>query len=202
MNFLKKNPALIIGIVLPFLFIAILLIVAVVVPSLSTKPSHDFLYVTDGYDNYNYPAPYQQYKNKYVVVDGRLALQPLMTFTAPAVPAPAAPTPVPGMNSSQPNMPASTTMADAPILFLYNILTDSSHEISFADADKLALDPGPTSPDGYTVQYKYGNDGVFGLFGGDNSQGFFISKGNAGKRLTGLGEDVYSNNFQLVGWIQ
>jgi hypothetical protein len=195
MSFIRQNPALVIGISLPFIFIAIL-VAAVVYPSLAITPAHDFLYITDSYQNY--PGSPTMYKNKFVVQNGKLALQPIMTVASPAVSVPPAPAPV---SASPAN---ATTVADEPPLFLYDVTTKSSHEISLADAEQLSLDPGPTSPDGYTIQYEYGNDGFFGLFGGDtNSQGYFISKGESSRRLTGLGDtSMYANDFQLVGWVQ
>jgi hypothetical protein len=176
MSISKKNPALIIGIALPFVFIAVLVAV-VMLPSLSVKPAHDFLYITDSYDNY--PGS-QQYANKFIITGGKLGLQPLANVAAAT---------------------ASTTAA--PTLFLYSMATGSSHEISVADAENLSLDSGPSSPDGYTVQYSYGNDGIFGLFGGNgDSQGYFVSKGDTSRRLNGIGSaDMYPYNFQLIGWV-
>jgi hypothetical protein len=94
---------------------------------------------------------------------------------------------------------ASTT------LYLYDLRTNSSHQIASSDVSTYALDPGPSSPDGYTVQYEYNNDGLFDLFGsGGNDSGYFIEKGGAGKKLTGMAGTgtYYQGDFKLVGWVK
>ncbi len=186
MNSSKYNPALIIGIALPFIFIAILVAV-LVIPTLSLKPAHNFLYTTDIYNNYSGFDPI--YKNKIVVKNGHIVLEPVVAVRPTA---PGAPKVV---------MPVANT--EAPTLYLYDVSSQSSHEISLADAELLSVVAGPSSPDGYTVEYKYNSGGIFDLFGGErNGQGFFVSKGDSSRRLSGLSTSMYSYNFNLVAWVQ
>jgi hypothetical protein len=176
---MKKNPALIVGIALPIVFILVLVAV-ILIPSLSIKPKYDFLYSLSNYNSYN-----ELYKNNYQVDGGKLSLQPVTVESNPG----------PG-----------TVIQDAPQIFMYDVKTNTTHQVTFADAQKLTLDPGPASSDGYTVNYQYGNGGVLDLFGGDdNTYGYYVSKGNAAKRLTGLPSNSYGYNnggFVFIGWIE
>lgn len=171
---MQKNLPLIVGIALPIVFI-IILVIAVALPPMFIKPQYDFLYTigTNYYDNV--------YSNAYKVVDGRLTLKPVI------------------INATN---PPARVIQDAPPLYQYKVKSNTAHNISLEDAQKLILDVGPSSPEGYTVSYKYGNGGMFDLFGGNNnSYGFYISNGSSGKRLTGItSRDSY--NFALIGWIK
>jgi hypothetical protein len=174
-----KNLPLIVGIALPILFILIISAL-VFLPSLSIKPQYNFLY-TNQDDYYSYG---QGYKNTYKVENGKIALEPL---------------PVP------PKGELISYKSDSPKIYFYDFKNNSSHEITWKDALKLNLDPGPSSPDGYNVSYYYGNDGIFELFGsGNNSRGYFVSKGSAKKKLSGLLADNYSyqGNFKFIGWVK
>ncbi|MEI6057810.1 MAG: hypothetical protein WCQ60_02450 [bacterium] len=183
MPLLKQNPVLVIGILLPFIFIGIL-IAAVFLPSWSVQPTHNFLYVTDSYENY-YNSQHV-YKNKIIVKDGKITLQ---SITATR-------------DSGMPSYPANSTVTEAPTIFIYDVITKSSHEISLEDAQKLTVDPGPVSSDGYTISYKYNNEGIFSLFGANNSQGYFVTKGDTSRRLAGLAAVEYPYSFHFLAWIQ
>jgi hypothetical protein len=171
-----KNLPLIIGIALPVVFILIISVV-IFTPSFFIKPSHNFLYtVSDNYYGYD-----QAYRNTYNVEQNRIVLE--------AVPA-------------KENW---TYKGDVPTLYLYEVRTNASHQITLDEAKGYVLDPGPSSPDGYTVAYQYSHNGVFELFGSNNdNSGYFISKGSGKKRLNGLTGDRYWNqgNFRLIGWIK
>ncbi|HEY4478629.1 MAG TPA: hypothetical protein VI775_02195 [Candidatus Paceibacterota bacterium] len=90
--------------------------------------------------------------------------------------------------------------------YLYDIENNTSHKIESVDIEKYSLDPGPSSPDGYTVSYGYDNNGIFEIFGSNsNRNGYYISKGNARKRLGGLNPNqqyYYNGSFELIGWIK
>lgn len=178
-----KNLPIIIGIALPLVFIAVISIV-LFVPSLFVKPGYDFLYTTDERDYYyDYDGAYQ---NTFRVVDGRITLEPV------------------AVRSDVVPVKPLVYKAAMPTLYRYDVETDTSREVSFVEAQKLSLDPGPSSPDGYTVEYDYGHDGIFEIFGSNgNGNAYVISKGNGGKRLTGLaGDRYYYGNFRLLGWVK
>ncbi len=177
---MKKNMPTVIGIALPIVFVLVLVIIVSIRPLLIT-PAHDFLFtenaLTNGYVPY-VPAGQTIYANIFIVKNNQLTLSPT-SF--------------------------ATSTQNTPTLYLYDIKNNASHEIDLADAQKLSLDAGPTSPDGYNISYSYGNDGIFDIFGGDSSTaGYYIGKGNAKRQLTGLGiaGAPYNDNFQFVAWVK
>lgn len=171
-----KHFPLIVGISLPLIFIFIISIV-IFGPSLFVKPQHNFLYTTEGtYYGYN-----QGYQNTYKVENQRITLDPI----------------APRENEIQPQV--------APTLYLYNVTTNSSHQITLQEAQGYTIDAGPSSPDGYTVAYEYSHDGIFELFGSNgNDSGYFIFKDNGRKKLNGIvGNQRWDNEgFKLIGWIK
>jgi hypothetical protein len=181
---MKKHIPLIIGIALPFVFI-ILIAAVVYLPNTFINPQHDFIYTTADQYNYNYI-----YKNVFEIKNGKLVLNPVVMSTSTV------------NNYRYENR----IIEDAPKLYRYSIEKSSINEISFAEAEKLSLDPGPTSPDGYTVEYRYAHDGIFELFGSNNNNnGYFISKGNGGKKLPAINTTTYrynDGNFKFIGWVK
>jgi len=172
----NKNLPLIIGIALPILFIVVLSVV-IFAPSLFVNPAHNFIYSSgDGYYGDDY------YQNTYKVVSGRIVLDPV-----------------------PPRYATDVKRKEAPPLYLYDVTTDSSHQITLAEAAQYAVEAGPSSPDGYTVSYDYGHNGIFELFGSDSSnRGYFVSKDSKKRKLNGLTTaDRYSGSgFKLIGWIK
>ncbi len=183
---LKKHLPLIVAIALPIIFIGILALV-IAVPSMRINPQHDFVYV-DKYERDANPYMVVTYKNEYVLKDGKLELYPLNSRFDE----------LSGIDKE------SREYRDAPKLYYYSVAENTSREISFADAQQLALVAGPSSPDGYTVKYEYNSDGVFELFGSDSGSEYVIAKGNARKTLTGMPSDAnyYGGyDFTLIGWV-
>lgn len=175
-----KHLPLIIGIALPLVFIIIMSLV-LFTPSFSVKPKSNFIYSTE-YRPYDY---YSTYKNTYEVERGRLVLQPVKINPEATKPL--------------------TFKADVPPLYLYDVRNNTIRKIDFAEAQNWNLNPGPSSRDGYIVEYRYNHDGIFELFGsGNNNNGHYVSKGNARKRLEGLSGERYWNdgNFRFIGWVE
>lgn len=158
--------------------IALPLVFVLIVAFMAFIPS---LSVNPAYDfiysgNGYYSGPYL---NKYKVVNNRLSLEPVVLRDQ------------------------LSSKGEAPKIFLYRVKDNSVHEISLQEAVALNLDPGPSSPDGYTVNYDYGHNGIFELFGSDNSnRGYFITKDRARKKLTGFGNNMYGSDFNFIGWIK
>ncbi|HEU5114498.1 MAG TPA: hypothetical protein VFT82_01895 [Candidatus Paceibacterota bacterium] len=174
---MKKNISLIVAIALPLIFLAAVAI-AVLVPAASVHPTYSFIYTSDP----SYYGYYGAYRSTYIVNNGSIALQSLPT---------------------QPNMQYRD---EAPPIYLYDVKTDTTHVLTLDQAHAYSVDPGPSSPDGYIVQYEYGNNGIFDLFGArSDSNGYFIEKGSAKKKLPGLAESngySYNGSFKLLGWIK
>ncbi len=171
-----KHLPLIVGISLPVIFI-IITSIFLFLPSLFVNPTHNFIYSMDD-TNYGYN---QIYKNTYAVEQNRVNLKPLPLQTY------------------------QTYKGEAPVLYLYDVKKDSSHQITFDEAKKYVLDPGPSSPDGYSIAYNYSHNGVFEIFGSNrNTNGLYIEKKSAKKPLTGLvsSNGYYQNSFNLIGWVK
>lgn len=134
------------------------------------QPAHDFIYVTD-------QAPYSGYANEYIVEGDRIVLAP-----APVLE---------GRESAR---------RGAPTLYRYNVLENTTTALSEADIKALSVTPGPSSPDGYIVEHRYG--GSFGIFGGGDESGFYVSKEGVGKRLPALTNARGSYGFSVIGWIR
>lgn len=88
--------------------------------------------------------------------------------------------------------------ADPGCLYLYDVHTDSSRQISLSEADMFSINSSTKSPDGYTVEKdtEYPG-GVFPLFwygGGDT--GYYLT-GHGLHR--GIANSSY--DFQFLGWI-
>lgn len=178
-----KNLPIMIGIALPIVFVVIISI-AVLVPSLFVKPQYNFIYTQENqYDYYNHV-----YKNTYKIEDGHLMLQS-------------------SVNVSEASSTGQDDMDDMPILYMYDVILNTSHQINFDEAKNFTLDTGPSSPDGYAINYKTSHEGLFGLFGSNsNNDGYYITKGNGVKKLDALANTGYSyyNNgsFKLIGWVK
>lgn len=174
----NKNLPLIVAVVLPLVFIGILSLV-VFLPVTSIKPQYNFLY--SGKSGF-YDGGYYGYKNTYGVKNGMIELE----------------------HTSWEIDKKNDNRKDAPDLFLYDVKNDSSREITFEEAKKFQLDPGPSSPDGYNVGYENGHYGIFEIFGSnDSNRGYFVSKGKAKKRLSGISYDNnYFYDFAFIGWVK
>ncbi len=144
------------------------------IPKANINPQHDFIYTTRDYSYYG------SYKNDFTVVNGKVTLKPIQ------------------------NLQDRKDVTDMPILYRYDISEDTTHQITFAEAQGLSLDPGPSSPDGYGVSYDYSHDGIFEIFGSSrDNRGVFITKGNAKKKLSlGTNDSYYSSSFRLIGWVK
>lgn len=174
-----KNLPLIVGISLPILLIAIVSLV-IFIPSLSVKPQYSFIYVAnDGFYDYD-----QFYKNTYVVENEHIELKP-----------------VPVQKDV-----IFKVRGDAPTLYFYDVKNNTSRKITFEEAQEYLVDAGPSSPDGYTVTYRYRTDGIFDLFGSRGNNGnYIISKGRGSKKLTSVmftDQNYYQQNLTLVGWVK
>lgn len=184
-----KHIPLIAAIALPILFI-IVLALTISLPSSRIKPEFDFVYV-DVTERYNDPYYVDvQYKNRYVVTDGKITLSPIKL----------APSPYKDISLSY-----EIEIVEAPTLYFYDVEENTSREISLEEAQKLSVDAGPASPDGYQIKFEYGNDGIFELFGSNDRTGYFITKGNGKKSLSGFDSSYgyySSDDIELVGWIK
>lgn len=178
----RQHLPLIIGIALPIVFIIIISIV-IYTPNLGVHPEHNFVYTNE--NSYPYDS---RYKNSYTVKNNRIV-------------------------EVSNNLPTSTypggylpVIKDVPDLYLYDVKNNTSHQISFEEAQNYVVDAGPSSPDGYTVQYEGGYGSIFDLFGDSRGDmGYYIEKDRGKKRLVGMQTNdrySYQYNFKLLGWVK
>jgi hypothetical protein len=174
----KQHLPLIVGIALPIVFIIIMALV-IYLPNISITPAYNFIYS----DESGYDYGYSQYQWSYSVQNKKIVVSENII-----------------KNSN------IAYKADYPKLYLYDVHNNTSHEISIDEASKYAVDPGPSSPDGYTIKYEYSNNGIFDLFGSSyGDSGYYIEHENGKKRLAGVqSTDRYSSPyyFKLIGWVQ
>jgi len=179
---MKKHFTLIIGISLPIIMI-LLVAGAIYLPQILVKPHYNFLYSDQFLNNVNNGRHYQQ-SSYYDVENGVLVKKEI---------------------PKEENENGNIEYID-PKLHFYDVVNNTTREISFADASQLSLLPGPTSPDGFIVQYSHHNDGIFELFGGsyDNNRGMYIKKG-VSQHLLAIPNDqnyYYNGSFRVLGWIK
>ncbi len=179
----NKNLPIIIGIALPVIFIiAIFFIVSS--PVSRVNPQYSFVYTLDGNQSY-----YYQYKNTYELSNGKIVSKSID---------------IPKEDPYYKNK----TLKDYPTMYIYDVKNDTSKELSLPEAQKYELVVGPSSPDGYTVEYVYGNTSLFDeiLLGGSNrrNNGYYITKGYSQKKLNNIVNpyDYYGGNFRIIGWIK
>lgn len=176
----NKNLPIIIGIALPIVFIIAIFFV-VSIPKNSSSTQYNFIYTFENRDNYNY-----EYKNTYELVNGKIVSKPL--------------------SEPRKDIYYNYNVRDYPTLYIYDVKTDTSREISLVDTKNYDLLPGPSSPDGYSVGYVYGNYGLFDeIFIGGNrrNDGYYISKDSFERKINIAGSTgYYSGNFRIIGWIK
>lgn len=101
----------------------------------------------------------------------------------------------------------STTTATTkvePRLFIHDVDQNKSEEISFEQAQQLALDPSSESPNGFKVKCGSESGGLFPFFvysNRDCSKRFLVGHNNSRKlNLKLQGQNYY--NFHFLGWIK
>ncbi len=173
-----------IAIGLPVIFI-IGLIGVVYIPQLfAEQPKYDFVYITR-----NLSEPYGQ---TYTVEQGKIVKQYL-------------PPPI-DYKSSEVKDYRSVLLES---IYLYDVETDKSRELTLEEAQALTIDQNPKSPDGYIFTTGQNNGGVVTeMFGGNrNYNSRYLKNGFYSKQiyLTQEGNsrnyyyDYNSNGF--IGWV-
>lgn len=155
MRRMKKHLPLILGIGLPALFLVAVLLVSLA-PRLGPKPAHDALLSSDDYR-------YGGGDYTYEVKDGHLTRQPneaaLLEWHYE------------GGSSYQARREPDPTRA--PKFYRYSFADQTVRLVSFEDATKLSLDPGPSSDDGFSVGGSdyYGGGLLVEIVGGRSGRG-------------------------------
>lgn len=177
---LLANAPIIIGTVLPLIFVGILAFV-VYLPAQTIALSHDFVFTDEG-DMY-----YSPYKSTYVLNDaGTLEVK---------------------KNPEQQDTyyKNSPLVKDVPKLYKYDHVLKTTTTIQPEDLKDVVLFSGAISPDGILVGYKYGGYGLFGeLSGGSNASGYYMQKDSYSKQLEGVQFETMfqTSNIRVIGWVK
>lgn len=175
--FTKKNLPLLAALAIPLLMI-LGVAVAVYLPGLGKKPAYNFLYLSG--TGVTYPG----YANFYFSVENsRLVKQ-----AAP----PDASLPLYYKNQVRDER-----------LFVYDVKSDTSKEVSFVEAKEYVLDSANQSPDGYEVG-RGGYSGGFLFFDGRSDYEHWYLRGHNRSRQLSLklvGINNY-DNFRFLGWVK
>jgi hypothetical protein len=87
-------------------------------------------------------------------------------------------------------------------IYLYDINTNESREVSYEEARRLVLDSSEKSPDGYEVTNGGYGDGFFPFFIRGSHSGQYIKNGSFSKKLNTQLSGSYYYNFHFLGWIR
>lgn len=180
---IKNNLPLIFGIAIPILMIAFVAI-SIYVPQMFIKPEYDFLYLMgENYCYLNVKAVSGTTVSVYSVKNSQLI-----------------------QNVSDDDLQKCIT-ARVPELkiFMYNVTTEKSTEVTYDYARSLRLDSSPESPDGFKIVRGEGNGGFFPFYfySGSDYNTRYITGRNVSKKLNiSEGERYYYNNFTFLGWIK
>jgi hypothetical protein len=82
-------------------------------------------------------------------------------------------------------------------LYIHDVATNQSREISLEEASGLTLNTSLTSPDGFEVTH--GSSGF--LFSSGNYKNLYLVGHNTGKKLNTVKTDDYNYDFKFLGWI-
>lgn len=180
---MKKHLPLIIGISLPFIMIVVVILV-VSVPKTFMNPKFSFIYTVSSYNPCVLKTDPQATDTNgcdaitYVVENEKLVKKVV-----------------------------ASNNGYVQKLYLYDMDRDSSKEILVDEGLGYVLRNESRSPDGYEVEYQYGNSGIFEIFGGGygNNARWVIKKGIATKPLsvTNSQDRYYYGGGQIgfLGWI-
>jgi hypothetical protein len=85
-------------------------------------------------------------------------------------------------------------------IYLYDVQTQTSRELSLAEAQGYSLSSDQTSPDGFIMEEDYGSGGLLGeIFGGGGYSNYhYLRKGNVTVKL-----NISTNNYvTFIGWVK
>jgi len=169
----KKNLPLILALSIPILMI-ILVAAFIYFPGVGKKPKVNFLYATGTNVAYGYGSLYSV-NNGGIVENIYPENDPYFKYSRP--------------------------VGDVQ-LYIYNVETNESKEITFEESKKLKLDPSAQSSDGYeVVNGNSGGDGLFFGGSGDSNHKYLRGHNRSRQLNLKLAGAYYYGNFQFLGWV-
>ena len=184
MTITKQNLPLYLAIALPIILILVI-VLAIYLPNRLAHPRYDFIYsqTMPGIPSSDYTG--------YTVINSKLQITPIPAYALPS-----------GLSE---NTPKGAGLAPQPAilslnvkLYYYNTNQNSSHEITFDQAQTYTLNSDPISPDNFQVQYgSYGGDVPFSA--PDYSRVFLV--GHGAHRQLQTNEQNNYDSFNFLGWV-
>ena len=186
----STNKPILIGIAfaLPLLFIGVI-VLTTTIPSSRLTTEYDFVYATcnEGQNVYSYNC--SGYLNQYYdVVDGTLTIKV-----------------VPEDSDSDRDLIPDVKENYRTRLFVHDVDTNQSREITFDEVQSYSLRDLITSPDDVSVEFEASRSrGFFLFYDSRSNNGYYLTKGSARKELNLIDDGAqyyYSGNFMFVGWV-
>jgi hypothetical protein len=186
---MKNNLPMLVGIGLPAAFVVALFAFVALPGMFGAKPSVDFIFSSDSGEMYRTGSTCE-----YDVVDGKLVREGYNVYAGDTIEFP-----------TQPKQPEPCTDKNSPDLYQYSASTGALRTLSFEDAQKLMLDQGPTSSDGFIVRMSSYQYDIFDVLGaGENRSTIEIVKDGRVRVTIDFPADeyyYYEDRFDFVGWI-
>ncbi len=195
----KENLPLIVAIGLPILLIIIVALFALL-PKYLSKPEYKFVYTEDiGSRYYAFGNNICTIYRKYYELDSANKIIMKDFYVSPFSDAPEE-------DLKKPCNGFPTAFKDAPDLYLYDFVTDTSSKIAPESVGQHTIVSEKESPDGFQVAYRYGHNGIFELFGSSNDRsGIYLIKNGPIRTLNleTTDESAYgSRDFRFIGWVR
>jgi hypothetical protein len=185
---MKKNLPLIVALTLPLL-VTLGVVFYVQFSKNSIQPQYDLLYAVNNNDYSNYSNDYY-----YIVVNNKLQQTETRTRNLP--------------NQVETPLPDS----EKPLLYLFDFETETNRSITFEEAiGKGLVKTGNTSPEGYAIQYSYGDyNFIADIVGTNRSNRGWIITDNSVKKFIELTDGLHDQyggwygrgNVSILGWVE
>jgi hypothetical protein len=195
----KENISLFIALGLPMVLILVVALMSYL-PSIISKSEYNFLYTKDYRSEQHFVFRDGQCKSyeKYYFVnkEGGIELRDFYISQSSEVD--------PERELADFCQGSPVVYQEAPDLYEFDFKTGQSIKVNPEDISRYKITSTRSSPDGYKVEYRYINNGIFDLFGSSNNEGFHLTKNNKPVRKLNLevsNSYYYDRNFKWVGWI-
>ena len=195
-NFIKENPVLVIGLILPILLIAIFFLAVVLPKSMAVPPQYEMLFTTTRYNRQN-PPPYNV---DFFVKNGKLKTHISKNVRKP-------------VHNNYQNYNWTKLMAyDGKKQSVREISYDLSElgdvidgsGVVFDEFKNMKIDNSTKAPDGYEFNntgYRSGGIALDLFSGGYHRSTSRVTKGAVSFKIPRNRGYNYSYNIQFVGWI-
>lgn len=91
-----------------------------------------------------------------------------------------------------------------PMLYVHDVTTNESRQVTLAEAQQLHLDPSDQSPDGYRIESGSSSDGFFPFlwYSRDYNSEFIVGHNISKKLALKTNSPIYYTSFHFLGWIE